>query len=848
MNTQSFSGKWEFRQVGTGEWLPATVPGGVHTDLLTLGRISDPFIGDNELKTMWVAEEDWEYRLMFEPDPEVLNADKVFLVADGLDTLAKVTLNDKTLGKVNNQFRQWQWDIKDILVDGENVLYLYFSGPAAFVALKQKQRRMKGVSEAIAGGPHMRKAPCHFGWDWGPKLPAIGIWKDIRLEGHSLGRLDDVHLQQYHNGIAVTLRANLQITQWEPATYLAELKIVTPSGDIISQVTEMVANRAIIDLEIESPALWWPNGYGDQNLYDVSLALKSQNQILDQKFYKIGLRQIELKQEKDVFGKSFQFVVNGVPIFAKGSNWIPADSFITRFSDDHLEKLIADAAATHQNMLRVWGGGLYEEERFYDLCDKYGILVWQDFIFSCSTYPLDDEAFHENVRFEIFENIKRLRHRASLALWCGNNEMEWGWESWGWQKNPMEDQLPALVEQFPQLRFLLDMVGERDLLPDWETVMQAYDDFFHKTLPEWVLALDPDTPYWPSSPSSDTPFHDVNSQQQGDAHYWDVWHGRKPFTAYRGSYPRFMSEFGFQAFPTMETIEYYAAPEDRNLTSYIMEHHQRGNHGNGLIIAQMTDTFRMPKDFTAWIYLSLILQAEGIRYGVEHWRRNMHRVSGTLYWQLNDCWPVASWASIDYFGRWKALHYAARRFYSPVLLSTEDKPPVMDLHVSNDLTERWAGKIEWSLETVVGDTLISGTLDVSAAPLANTPIHSFDFTEFVTEENQRDLVLVCQLWQGDKYLSTSVGTFVPNKHVSLVDPDLSVNVSKDGETLKIAITSKTLARFVELKLADSDIVFSDNYFDIPAGRIAHVTCSLPEGWSLVNAREALQVYTLFNSF
>jgi beta-mannosidase len=309
-----------------------------------------------------------------------------------------------------------------------------------------------------------------------------------------------------------------------------------------------------------------------------------------------------------------------------------------------------------------------------------------------------------------------------------------------------------------------------------------------------------------------------------------------------------MSEFGFQAFPTMETIEFYAAPEDRNLTSYIMEHHQRGNHGNGLIIAQMTDTFRMPKNFDAWIYLSLILQAEGIRYGVEHWRRNMHRVSGTLYWQLNDCWPVASWASIDYFGRWKALHYVTKRFYAPVLLSIEDKPPLMDVHISSDLTKPWEGMIEWSLETINGETIVSGTENVNAGSLTDTLISSFDFSDHVNSGTERNIVFVCELWQDEACISTAVGTFVPNKHVSFSDPCLKYSVSQEGDEFVFSISAVTMARFIELKLVGANVVFSDNYFDIPAGKKVKVSCPKPEGWPIERAENALQVYSLFDSF
>jgi beta-mannosidase len=848
MKIQSLAGEWFFREASSQEWYPATVPGGVHTDLLNLGKIPDPFISDNELKVMWVARKDWVYRRSFIPDQGLLQEEKVTLVADGLDTIAQIKLNGKQIGTVNNQFRRWSWDIKELLRDGENELEIQFEGPSAVAAQKQKNRRLIGVSQAIEGGPHIRKAPCQFGWDWGPMLPAIGIWKDIRLEGRSTAQFEDVQIYQIHNQTAVILKIDTKIDCWRQGELKVKARVVAPDGKIILNENQLQDNNESMEIIISSPFLWWPNGYGAQSLYNVEISLVDNDRILDLNNYRVGLRTIILKQEDDEFGKSFQFIVNGVPIFAKGSNWIPADTFLTRFSDEQLEKLIADAATSHQNMLRVWGGGIYEEERFYDYCDKYGILVWQDFIFSCSIYPFDEAGFHENVRIEVEENIKRLRHHASLALWCGNNEMEWEWEGWGWSVHPLENQLPALIEQYPELDFLLDMIGDRNPLPDWEILKDAYDTFFHQTLPDWVAAMDPNTPYWPSSPSSNTPFHDANGQRQGDAHFWDVWHGRKPFTAYRDSYPRFMSEFGFQAFPTMETIEYYASPEDRNLTSYVMEHHQRGNHGNGLIIAQMTDTFRMPKDFSAWIYLSLILQAEGIRYGVEHWRRNMHRVYGTLYWQLNDCWPVASWASIDYFGRWKALHYSAKRFYAPILLSIEDKPPVMDLHISNDTTHTFEGEVKWRLISVDGSEVDFGELSIVAEPLTDTFVHSLDFKDKINKDNERNVVFIAELWQNQTLITRSLSTFVPNKHVSFKDPEIKTSIRKTNGELMIAVTAKTLARFVELKFQGVDVTFSDNYFDVPPGQTVTVTCPMPDDWSLIEAENALIVYSLHNSY
>jgi len=829
MRVQSLCGPWQFRQVGTKEWLPAQVPGGVHTDLLALGRIPDPFVGDNEKRVQWVAENDWEYRRVFTPDPTLLAEERVYLVCAGLDTLAEVRLNGHLLGQTDNMFRRYEWEVKSLLKPAENELLITFRSPVKYVTARQAERPMYGVSQAIAGGPHLRKAPCQFGWDWGPQLPPIGIWKEISLQGYSIARLADVHLRQQHAQGAVTVEARVATERWQEEPLAATLTITAADGTTFTDTCEITNGQPVVlRSQISNPQLWWPNGYGDQPLYAVAVALSRTTPTaeLDRLSYHIGLRTLELRQVQDQWGRSFQFVVNGVPIFAKGSNWIPADSFPTRISDAHLEHLIRSAAEAHQNMLRVWGGGFYEEDRFYDLCDRYGILVWQDMIFSCSTYPMDEPAFLQNVEEEIRQNVRRLRHRASLALWCGNNEMEWGWANWGWNR------------------------------PELQDMKQAYDRFFHQLLPAWVAEEDPDRPYWPSSPSSGIPFQDPNGQEQGDSHYWDVWHGRKPFTAYRQQYPRFMSEFGFQSLPPLETIRTYADEADWNMTSYIMEHHQRHSSGNGLIIAQMADTFRMPKDFPSLVYLSMVLQAEGIRYGVEHWRRHKQRVAGTLYWQLNDCWPVASWSSLDYFGRWKALHYAARRFYAPVLLSVEDAGTTMSVHVSSDLRTAWEGTVAWSLETLAGQVLASGEEAVHVPPLTSVLIRTFDFAEQAVAYripgllggNRRDLVFVAELRQDGQVIARQVATFVPSKHLELRDPGLKVDIRQEGDRLAFDVSARELARFVCLELEGADVVFSDNYFDLPAGRQVTVTCPLPAGWDLGRARASLRVRSLYNSF
>ncbi len=821
MQKQSLNGAWQFRQCGTNDWSPATVPGGVHTDLLALDKIPDPFVADNELRVMWVAENDWEYRHTFTVDANLLAEENVRLVCDGLDTIADVYLNGTYLGHAENMFRQWEWNAKSLLHEGTNELCITFGSPVRFITAKQAQLPLQGGGD-LPGGPHLRKAPCHWGWDWGPKLPPIGIWKDIRLEGYSV-RFEDVHMRQTFDVCGAIISAEIAAEVNGRTDVKAWMTVTSPSGErfefagALPRLSEGEPIFADLSIEITDPQLWWPNGYGAQPLYEVEVSLKAEDTILDQRRYRIGLRTVQLRQEVDQWGKEFTFYVNGVRLFAKGADWIPTDSLPTRITEPIPEGLIKSAVDANMNMLRIWGGGYYPEDMFYDLCDRYGILIWQDFMFACGIYPADANFF-ENVRAEAIENVRRLRHHAALALWCGNNEMEQGWCDWGWNK--------------PE-----DPLNQR--------LKDGYDRMFHHMLPELLKVEDPDHPYWPSSASANTAFEGANNQVQGDCHYWDVWHGRKPFTAYRTQYPRFMSEFGFQALPPLKTIATYADPADWNMTSYIMEHHQRSGSGNGLMIAQLTDTFRMPKDFPSLVYLSLILQAEGIRYGVEHWRRNRDRVSGTLIWQLNDCWPVASWASLDYFGRWKALHYAAKRFYAPLLLSVAEDGKTVKVHVTSDLVRPVDVFVRWRLENLDGECLSGGEQTLRARALADTLVDSYDFSTLICAENQRKVVFVAEMWQEGELVSRSVTPFAANKHLELRKPGLNVQSHVEGGTLCVDISAHYLARFVELSIDDTDAVFSDNYFDIPAGMTVTVSTPLPENWTTESAVQARSLYESF---
>mgnify|MGYP000722400558 CR=1 FL=1 len=823
MHLIPLDGQWEFRNAKEQQWLAATVPGCNYTDLLAHGKIPDPFVGDNETKVQWVAETDWEYRRSFVATEKLLACDRIFLECDGLDTLATVRINGKKVGTSNNMFYGHTFAVGQALKAGRNEIVIRLDAPYVYLKKMEKTEPVRGVGQAVKGPPFMRKAQCQFGWDWGPMLPPSGIWRSIRIVGRDTAKLEDVHFRQQHHGGRVSVSVDVEVDSFKAAELGLRMTLIAPDGStqVVETALEPKEKRAALKLDVKNPQLWWPNGYGAQPLYGVKVELQDgEGRLLDVWSRRVGLRTLQLSRKKDKFGESFVFVVNGVPIFCKGANWIPADSFPNRVTPQRYRYLLESAAQVHMNMLRVWGGGFYEEDAFYDLCDELGLLVWQDFMFACGVYPTD-EAFFENVHGEVTQIVRRLRHRACLALWCGNNEMEQGWCDWGWAQN-----MPAKSKA-------------------------GYDRMFHKLMPKWVAAEDTDIAYWPSSPSSGIPFEKPNAEDRGDGHYWGVWHGREPFTAFRKHGFRFQSEFGFQSLPPFETVKTYAAPEDWNMTSRIMEHHQRSGSGNGLIIHYLTQQYRMPKDFESLCYLSQILQAEGIRYGVEFWRRNSERTKGTLYWQIDDCWPVCSWASIDYFGRWKALHYYARRFYAPVLLSGNDEGTKVDLHVTSDLLKPFNGRAEWQLVTFDGEVLKKGRLAVKARPNADTKLKSFDFAGELKDGMARRAAMVLDLFgQDGRRISRGMVSFAPYKHQELPEPKLSAVVVDAGDAWRVTVKAEKLARFVEVRLEDQspEAIWSDNYFDLPAGGEQTVTLAKGPGETLDRIRSRLRLRSLRETY
>jgi beta-mannosidase len=841
---QSLNGTWQMRECGTEEWLPGVVPGGVHLDLMAAGRIPDPFVGDEELRVGWVADRDWEYRRDFVAEAGLAAEERLALVFDGLDTLAEVRLNGERLGSADNMFRAWRWEITGLIRPGSNELAVVFRSAVRRGAELEAIRHLDSPNGQLAGAPYLRKAPCQFGWDWGPKLPNIGFWQGARMEGWSVGRLADVRLSQSLEGGRAGIAAEVQVDRapGRSGELEAVMRVEHPNGrvDLVRSVVPAERSVASLAIDIAHPELWWPNGLGGQPLYRIDVELAGGDRTLDVRRYQVGLRTLELRRGPDQWGESFTFVVNGVPVFARGSNWIPADSFPARVTAAQLGALLGAAADANHNMIRIWGGGYYETETFYDLCDRHGILVWQDFMFACSVYPLTDPAFLAGVESEVREQVRRLRHRPCLALWCGNNEMERGWTNWGWSR------------------------------PGNEDLREAYLRFFSQTLPAWVAVEDPATPYWPSSPSSGRPLEEPIGGGRGDEHEWIVWHGLAPFSAYGRETYRFVSEFGFESLPALATVAAFAPdPDDWNLGSRLLDHHQRCPAGNARILYYMAQQFRLPRDFDGLIYLSQVLQAEAMRVGVEHWRRERARCGGTLFWQLNDCWPVSSWSSIDYFGRWKALHYATRRFYTPVLLSCSvageaasgkaGNGVTATLSVTNDLPRTWRGEIRWTLERLDGEVVATGSMPVEAPGLATTSVCGVDVP--VSIEDRRSQVLVAELLEAGSSRALVVTPFVPDKHLALRRPEIDARVEPEGAPVEagavveaeparaiVRLRSDTLARWVELSLDGADVVFSDNYFDLAARRQTDVSFALPPGWSIDRARHALRVRTVVDTY
>lgn len=806
------NGEWHAEQQNGEVRVPSRVPGCIHLDLQRAGAIPDPFYRDQEKAVAWVGESDWVFTREFEAPPEMREREHLVLQCEGLDTLAEVRLNGELLGRADNMFRCWIFPVKDHLREGVNTIEIAFRSPVPLGAGLQKECFLKhsGIGHhRINGSNWFRKEQCNFGWDWGPMLPTCGIWRPILLAAWDTARLGDTRVEQQHHSGRVRLHCQTE----------------TEGGDSSLQVTyslrdaegaEVAAGKASCGtpavLEVADPRLWWPRGLGDQPLYRLEVRLHGADEaLLDQRTLRLGLRSVELIQEDDAWGQSFTFAVNGHRFFAKGANWIPAHVFDGAVDRAKLEDLVLCAAEAHMNMLRVWGGGIYESEDFYDLCDEHGLLVWQDFMFACSAYPAHEPAFLENVREEVIQQVNRLQHRACLALWCGNNEIE-------------------------QLRGLIGEERAAGAM-SWDDYRALFDDLIGGE----VGRLDPGRTYIPSSEYSPVGDRkDSGNPNCGDAHLWAVWHGREPFEWYRGAMHRFCSEFGFQSFPHPETVRSYTRPEERNMTSYVMEHHQRSPIGNSAIIDYLLSWFRLPVGWEQTVWLSQVVQAYAIKYAVEHWRRHMPRCMGALYWQLNDCWPVASWASLDSAHHWKALHYEARRFFEPTHLSLlEDlEQGEIEIHLSNDRRETVQGEWELVLTDLDGSVIgsWSGPGRLAAGSCARLTVVSW--SEAMGGRSPREVLLWGEWRESGQIVSRNMTTLARPKHLELRDPQLTV--SRTGGEL--VVNAARPALFVWLQPEDPDARFSENFFHLRGGEERRVKVVSGDAGENTAARSLFDTY------
>jgi beta-mannosidase len=776
------AGAWRWTDLSDGRQVAAQVPGCVHRDLRSADVLPDLWWRDNERQWMWVAERDWALERRFTLTLAASAADRLVLVCDGLDTVAEVEIDGRRVITADNMFRRWEADLTG-LAPGDHVIRIVFRSTLPVIAAGQARRALHQWNvfhQPYVGAGHLRKMACSYGWDWGPMVPTCGVWRGIRIEARQGACLGPVRIRQDHTGAAVSLVVDAPIED-----------LSVPDATITVAVrlgrTLVAAGVAGKDLPIPDPQLWWPAGQGAQPLYDVTLTLcDPAGRVLDRAHRRIGLRTIALVQDDDAWGRSFAFAVNGRRIFVSGANWVPADIFPSDADPVALQR-VADAAAAGMTMLRVWGGGIYESDAFYDACDAAGILIWQDFAFACTTYPLDDPAFRANVAVEAAEQIARLRHHPSLALWCGNNELEQG------------------------------LVGPERT--DRQMSWQEYGVVFDAMLPRLVAEGDGERPYWPGSPHSPVGERkDFNSPRSGDAHNWSVWFGWASFEQQRAWDHRFQSEFGFQSFPEPRTIARFAAPSDRILSSYVMDYHQRSlARGNKTILAYIADYFPVPMDPDELFWMTQLSQAECVRIATEHARRSQPRCMGSLYWQLNDLWPAATWSSIDVLGRWKALHYAAAHFNAPTAVSLVEDAAAgqVAVHVSHLGPDPTAAVVAWTVTDAGGATLGAAEERLELLPQTAVRAVLIDLAPIRGGRSDRDLLIWAEVRVRGRVRSRGLATLARWKHLEL-RPQVRVRaeVTAAARGLRIRLHADAPALFVRLELDGMDARWTDNHLHL----------------------------------
>jgi beta-mannosidase len=783
------SERWNFRKFTEDKWFPATIPGTIHTDLLQNQLIPNPFFGTNEKQLQWIENEDWVYQTEFQISKSELDNENLLLQFEGLDTHAEVYLNGTPILTADNMFRTWKVAVKKYLKIGNNELKIVFRS-----SVKKGKEASKRLAYTLPGDEKVftRKAQYQYGWDWGPRLVTAGIWKKVSILFRNSATLTAV---TFHQKLLTTEKAELEFTATIYATVAGKLQFSV--NDKKEEITlKKGRNSVLLTYDIANPKLWWTNGLGEAHLYDFTITISKGLTVVDSKKMKIGLRTIELIQENDKIGTSFYFKLNGVPVYMKGANYIPPDSFLTRVGASDYKKLIKNSVDANMNMLRVWGGGVYAEDAFYDECDANGILVWQDFMFACAMYP-GDASFLKNVKKEVIDNVTRLQHHPSIALWCGNNENDEGWHNWGWQK------------QYNYAK------------SDSTEVWNNYKKLFHEVIPKTLdsLLAKNENRYWPSSPSIG--WGRKESLVQGDSHYWGVWWGKEPFEMYTKKVGRFMSEYGFQGMPAWSTLQSVSNKDDMNLSSDAIRNHQKHPTGYETINEYMARDYHIPASFEKYIYVSQLLQADGMKTAIEAHRRAKPYCMGTLFWQFNDCWPVTSWSSVDYYGNWKALNYQVKRSFEQVLVSVKEEQNGYKIHVINDDLKSYEGEIELKLIDFSGNVLwekkqlasVPTNLSIELLEVSKKEFYAFDL---------KQVVLSVTYISGTKK-ANSLFYFVKPKELKIQKPSLHINPI-DATTIEVS--TDVLAKNVFLS-SDENVVFSDNFFDVLPNQKRIITVSKP---------------------
>ncbi|WP_254063406.1 glycoside hydrolase family 2 protein [Rhodanobacter sp. L36] len=819
-------------------WHDAHIPGSAQTDLLSAGLIADPFYRDNEASLQWIGLADWQYELAFDVDAATLRHGHVDLVLDGLDTFADVSLNDYPLLAADNMFRRWRVPVRQVLHAGSNTLQVTLHSPIARLQpwLLKQPYALPGEFDSTFGDEpkgkqtsnYVRKANYQYGWDWGPRYLTEGIWQPAHLESWDDLRLTDFHVAQQHVDADVAqLQAQFAIRADHPSKAQIQLTWTAPDGSHhdASQNASLKAgdNQIDLPLHIDHPQRWWPVGYGAPNMYHFHAIVVSSGQTIASIDRDTGLRSVELRRQRDHWGRSFEFVVNGVPIFAKGANLIPFDSFPERVTDARMLQILRSARDANMNMLRMWGGGHYQSDAFYAMADKLGLMIWQEFMFGGAITPYD-AAFRENTRLEAVDQVLRLRDHPSIVLWCGNNEVQTSWESWDDRK-----------------KFAID-VGPVERA----RVEGGMKTLFGETLRGVVRKYSPDVPYWASSPSTDFE-GPSNVPGDGDMHVWDVWSGSAPIEDYLKSTPRFQSEFGLQSMPVMSTIHAFAAPEDMSADSPVMRAHQKFDSGNGnqRLLLYIRKYYGEPKDFESFVYLSQVMQAEGIELASDHLRSSRPQNMGSLYWQLNDVWPGASWSSVDYFGRWKALQFHARRFYAPVRVAAIRQDSHTDVSVISDRTEPFDAQLRTRVMDVDGKVLSDHSVPLNVAALSSVRVTQSSDAALLRDADPHRTFAVFDVMAQGKSVSRQQLFFEPALSLQLPDPGLDAQINERGSDMVVTVRAKRFAREVWIDFGSLDVQVPDNAFDLLPGESVELKVT---GSTDIDAlRKALHVRSLFGA-